>query len=141
VGLKGQGDERGFAVDKLDHIFELQARFDEALAEKRDLHFSQEEWVQKEVLAMISELAELLDEVNFKWWKNPKPINIESAGEELVDIMHFLVSTCIKLGIDSEAFYQAYLGKNAENFARQEGGSRKPGYDYRKNNQDRARRI
>ena len=27
-------------------------------------------WMQKYTLAMLSEMAELLDEVNFKWWKN-----------------------------------------------------------------------
>jgi dimeric dUTPase (all-alpha-NTP-PPase superfamily) len=35
--------------------------------------------MQKEVLAMLSELSEVLDEVNFKWWKNPRPVERRGA--------------------------------------------------------------
>ena len=63
-------------MDRLEHIFQLQAKFDQALIEKRNLqHIKPDEWIQKEVLAIVSELGELLDETNFKWWKNPKDIN------------------------------------------------------------------
>jgi len=118
-------------MDKLEHIFELQARFDKALIEKRNLgHIKPEEWIQKEVLAMVSELGELLNEVNFKWWKNPKEINYNAVKEELVDILHFLVSMCIKAGMTAQDLYQAYLAKNKENFNRQEGKSEKSGYEW-----------
>ena len=61
----------GGAKDKLDTIFELQQLFDNSVIAGRGLeNISMEEWLQKETLAMVSELAELLDEVNFKWWKN-----------------------------------------------------------------------
>ena len=56
-------------MDKLDVIFQLQQSLDQDIVERRNLDFSREEWMQKEVLAMISELSEVLDEVNFKWWK------------------------------------------------------------------------
>jgi len=56
-------------LDKLDVIFQLQQSLDQDIVERRNLDFSREEWMQKEVLAMISELSEVLDEVNFKWWK------------------------------------------------------------------------
>ena len=76
--------------DKLDIIFEMQHKFDSDLAERRNLTgISQAEWLQKETLAMISELAELIDEVNFKWWKNPLPIDERAVKGELVDILHF----------------------------------------------------
>ena len=46
--------------DKLSHIFELQNAFDSALSEKRGLgHITRQEWMQKEILAILSELAEL----------------------------------------------------------------------------------
>jgi Uncharacterized protein conserved in bacteria len=118
-------------VDKLEHIFELQAQFDEALIEKRNLkHIKPEEWIQKEVLAMVSELGELLNEVNFKWWKNPKEIDYNAIKEELVDILHFLISMCLKVGITADDLYQTYLTKNRENFARQKGQSKKTGYEW-----------
>ncbi len=68
-------EKRSEGVDRLEHIFQLQAMFDEDLAKRRGLDYDLSTWVQKEVLAIISELGELLDEVNFKWWKNPKPVD------------------------------------------------------------------
>lgn len=118
--------------DKLEHIFQLQEKFDRALIENRNLHHIEfEEWIQKEVLAMISELSELLNEVNFKWWKNKKDINMEAVQEELVDILHFFVSMCIKSGMSAQDLYEGYLKKNKENFDRQEGLSQKEGYNWK----------
>lgn len=115
--------------DKLDIIFSLQKQFDDSVIAGRKLEgISMEEWLQKEVLAMISELAELLDEVNFKWWKNDKPINTDRVKEELVDILHFFVSMCLKAGMDSREVFARYIEKNKENFNRQKGTSRKQGY-------------
>ena len=115
--------------DKLDVIFELQKKLDTDIQERRSLDFPMEQWIQKDVLAMISELAELLDEVNFKWWKNEKPINEEALHGELVDILHFFVSMCIRAGLDSDKLYEGYTAKNKENFDRQYGRSQKKGYD------------
>lgn len=115
-------------MDRLEHIFELQSRFDEDLARRRGLDYDLSTWIQKEILAMISELAELLDEVNFKWWKNPKPVDGEAVKGELVDILHFFTSMCLKAGYSAEDIYQAYLSKNQENFKRQQGLSAREGY-------------
>lgn len=115
-------------MDKLDRIFELQERFDTDLIKRRNIpEIPWNEWIQKEVLAVISELGELLDEVSFKWWKDDKT-NPEAVKEELVDILHFFISMCIKAGISSDDLYTAYIEKNKENFARQNGTSDKPGY-------------
>ena len=77
---------------------------------------------------MTSELAELIDEVNFKWWKNPRPVDGDKVKDELVDILHFFVSMCLKSGMDAEELCRRYLEKNEENFARQHGTSEKKGY-------------
>ena len=76
-------------MEMLERIFYMQNLFDSDLIKNRNLEFSKEEWIQKEVLAIVSELAELLAEVNFKWWKNPKPVNDDNVKDELVDILHF----------------------------------------------------
>jgi Uncharacterized protein conserved in bacteria len=116
-------------MDKLEHIFELQNMFDTELAERRGLQsIPMEQWIQKETLAMLSELAELIDEVNFKWWKNPKPVDEGKVKDELVDILHFFVSMCLKTGMDAAELHRRYLDKNRENFARQHGASEKKGY-------------
>jgi dimeric dUTPase (all-alpha-NTP-PPase superfamily) len=116
-------------MDKLEIIFDMQRRFDEDLAVRRGLtDIPREQWIQKETLALLSELAELIDEVNFKWWKNPKPVNEDAVKEELVDILHFFVSMCIKMGMDASELCDRYLAKNKENFNRQRGLSPREGY-------------
>lgn len=115
-------------MDKLDKIFAMQTFLDDKIAEERNLNFSKEEWIQKEVLAMISELSEVLDEVNFKWWKNKKEINDKQLKEEIVDLLHFLISMSLKAGMSSEEIFSIYMEKNAENIRRQEGESKKEGY-------------
>ena len=87
-----------------------------------------EQWLQKQTLAMVSELAELLEEVNFKWWKNPHALSEENIHEELCDILHFFVSMCIEAGMSADDLYNGYVCKNHENHLRQEGKSDKPGY-------------
>lgn len=118
--------------DLLKEIFRLQARFDQAVIEHRGLAFSQDVWIQKEILAIISELSEILDEVNFKWWKDPKEINKAALKEEIVDVLHFFVSMCLKAGIGPEELYEAYVQKNEENFARQQGATSREGYAWKK---------
>ena len=117
-------------MDRLERIFELQKAFNDELVARRDLDgIPMEKWIQMQTLATISELAELLDEVNFKWWKNPKPIDQEALREELVDLLHFFVSMCLTAGMDAGELYERYLAKNKENFDRQHGLSEKPGYE------------
>ena len=116
-------------MDKLDEIFALQGQFDAELLERRNLsHITYDEWMQKETLALIGELCEMLRETNFKWWKNPQENNMDAVREELVDVLHFFVSMCIKSGMTSADLHRLYLAKNQENFDRQHGKSQKPGY-------------
>ena len=117
-------------MDKLDRIFEMQKKLDDDIVNNRHLqNIKPEEWIQKQTLAIISELAELLDEVNFKWWKNPKEINNAAIAEEIVDILHFFVGMCLKMGLSSQDIYDIYMKKNEENFKRQYGTSDKKGYE------------
>ena len=119
--------------DKLQEIFDMQKSLNDDIKQKRNLTgFTKEEWMQKETLAMLSELAELIDEVNFKWWKNPKPVDATKVKEELVDILHFFVSMCLIYDMDAEELYRMYIDKNKENFDRQNGKSAKEGYDINK---------
>lgn len=126
----------GSDADKLNKIFDLQALLDGDIVERRGLDAPSREneceWMQRKTLAMLSELAELLDEVNFKWWKNPKPVDDDRVKSELVDILHFFVSMCLTAGMDADELYRRYLDKNRENFDRQYGRSEKKGYDVTK---------
>ncbi|MEG1772735.1 MAG: dUTPase [Clostridia bacterium] len=116
-------------ADKLDMIFEMQASLDDEIVRLRNLAgISKSEWIQKGVLATISELSEVLDEVNFKWWKNANPIDDDKLKDELVDVLHFFTGMCIRAGMDGNELFSRYAEKNRENFDRQYGKSEKPGY-------------
>ena len=120
-------------MDKLDKIFEMQKALDGYSAENRSLNFTVDEWVKKKCLAMISEISELLCEVNFKWWKNKKEIDVKAVKEEMVDILHFLVGMCINAGMTADEMFEIYYNKNKENFDRQNGLSQKKGYELKNN--------
>lgn len=115
-------------MDKLDEIFLMQLSFDTELVQTRGLDYSFDDWMQKETLALVSELCEMLRETNFKWWKNPRETNMEAVKEEMVDVLHFFVSMCLKTGMDAKELHARYLAKNKENFDRQRGKSGKEGY-------------
>ncbi len=119
-------------MDKLDKIFYLQEKFDQDVIKNRNLQdITPEQWIQKQTLAMVSELAELIAEVNFKWWKNPKEINYSAVKEELIDILHFFVGMCNRVGMTSDEMFRIYIDKNEENFRRQYGQSEKKGYEFK----------
>ncbi len=117
-------------MDKLEEIFRLQEGFQQKIKRERSLEgIPMEKWLQMQTLAMVSELAELLEEVNFKWWKNPHELNDEHIREELCDLLHFLVGMCLEAAMNADDLFNVYLGKNKENFLRQDGLSEKKGYE------------
>ena len=60
--------------------------------------------------------------------RTPKEVDMEAVKEEMVDVLHFFVSMCLKTGMDADELHRRYLEKNKENFDRQHGRSQKPGY-------------
>lgn len=116
-------------MDRLEEMFALQKAFNESIIKTRGLgHISREEWMQKHTLALMCETAEMLEEVNYKWWKNQKPVDETALKEELVDMFHFFLSLCINAGMDAQELHAIYLRKNQVNFDRQTGTVEKPGY-------------
>jgi dimeric dUTPase (all-alpha-NTP-PPase superfamily) len=116
-------------MDKLEQIFQMQRALNEEIKSLRNLSdIPMEKWIQMQTLAMVSELSELIDEVNFKWWKNEKPVDADRVREELTDILHFFVSMCLSAGMDAQELFERYIAKNRENFDRQYGRSDKEGY-------------
>jgi dimeric dUTPase (all-alpha-NTP-PPase superfamily) len=116
------------ATDKLEQIFELQAKLDRRVAEGRGLDYDLRTWIEKESVALMVELAEVLEEAHYKWWKNPEEIQMDSLKDELVDVLHFLISMCLKTGMDAEELRRRYVAKNEENIRRQAGLSDRKGY-------------
>lgn len=116
-------------MDRLEEMFRLQKAFNESIISSRHLeHITQNEWMQKHTLALMCETAEMLEETNYKWWKNQKPVDEAALKEELVDMFHFFLSLCIASGMDAQELFDIYLRKNQVNFDRQTGVVSKPGY-------------
>ena len=127
--ILNSGENMDQSKDKLETIFEMQESLNTFITNSRKINFSKEEWIQKRALALIEEVMEVLNEVNYKWWKNPKERNDDDLKEELVDVLHFFIGMCIDAGMTAEEMYQIYLKKNKENFDRQNGLSAKKGYE------------
>lgn len=118
----------GDTMDKLDQIFEMQAQLDNRIIRERNIEKSLSVWVRDLTVAMEDEISEVRREINWKWWKNEKPIDIIALREEVIDLWHFLVSLSQKVGLTADDVYRVYCEKNAENHARQDGTSNKGGY-------------
>jgi dimeric dUTPase (all-alpha-NTP-PPase superfamily) len=109
-------------MDKLEKMFELQEQLNERIGVRtRDLSGEEKmEWILKYSRAIQQELAELVDSVPWKWWKKQQHFDEENAKMEVIDLMHFIISTGQVLGLTAEDFYNAYLEKNKINHHRQE---------------------
>jgi len=119
------------AVDKLTDLFEKQRFLMQKLGVRyadSPEHFAANEaeltGVFKEYLmALIVELAETLQELNWKPWKKTrKPLDMSKIHEEIIDAWHFLLELSIIVGLDSSKIHTVYLAKNRENLVRQKTG-------------------
>ena len=116
-------------TDKLTEMFDMQTKLDQRIVTERDIAKTTDEWVIGLSIAMESEIDEIRREVNWKWWKNPKPIDQGSLQGEIIDMWHFLLSLSRVAGLNPDDIHRIYMEKNAENHARQSGTSEKDGYE------------
>lgn len=75
-------------------------------------------------LALIMELAELLDSTPWKPWReiDDQPFDKDNATRELVDIIFFLVQICEQLYITPRELIDKYQQVLKNNYARLENG-------------------
>lgn len=114
--------------DKLTQMYEMQTDLDYRIITERQIDKSTDDWVRDITIAMESEIDEIRREVNWKWWKNPKPIDRNALQGEVIDMWHFLLSLSRVVGLSANDIHRLYIEKNAENHARQSGQSTKEGY-------------
>lgn len=106
---------------KLKSVFQAQR----GLLQRYDFYSKQapEELTKTYVLALLSELDELLSEVNWKpWKKTKKTIDLEELRYEIIDIFTFTLSLMIAWGMTEEECFQYFMAKNKENLDRIERG-------------------
>ncbi|MCX8003324.1 MAG: dUTPase [Anoxybacillus mongoliensis] len=109
-------------VEKLEKMFNMQQDLDERIIEERNIDKTLDEWVVAITIAMESEIDEIRREVNWKWWKQEKEIDLERLQEEVIDLWHFLLSLSRMVGLTPETIFERYMQKNAINHKRQEQG-------------------
>ncbi|MDR2664386.1 MAG: dUTPase [Puniceicoccales bacterium] len=131
-----QEQERERPLCKLSHLFELQKKFSRRLGIEPDTFTDEERknWILDYARAMQQEIAELVDSLPWKWWAKYQRFDLQNARVEVVDILHFLISMAIALGMDADDLYEKFCKKNEVNHMRQDGG-------YEKKDRDDARHI
>jgi dimeric dUTPase (all-alpha-NTP-PPase superfamily) len=113
--------------DRLKTLFEEQEKLNRHIREsKKDQGFgydyTETEWIDKLTTAIIEEAMEIKAHSNWKWWKRPQDRSREELKEEIVDLLHFWITLCLKLGIKPEEIFEAYMSKNKKNMERQDNG-------------------
>jgi len=82
-----------------------------------------EYWTKEHVLMITSEMSELMDWINWKFWKKSKyPINKTELKFELVDILHFVINLFLIWDMKPKEVYDYFMSKNEENIDRQKRG-------------------
>ncbi len=107
---------------KLEVMFNMQQALDERIIEERNIDKTLDEWVVAITIAMESEIDEIRREVNWKWWKQEKEIDLERLQEEVIDLWHFLLSLSRMVGLTPETIFERYMQKNTVNHERQNSG-------------------
>lgn len=82
-------------------------------------------WLKEFILAAIAELCEMLQHVNYKHWKQPKPWTEERYKEllaEYADVLHFLLGIALVLELSPGKLYKIYADKANINKSRWKGG-------------------
>lgn len=82
------------------------------------------DYIRWNSLALIKEVAEVLDCVDWKPWKlgDKGKLHRQRALEEIVDVAHFLGNIAVALDIDDDELQMAYRDKQAVNEERQAEG-------------------
>lgn len=78
-------------------------------------------WLRNYIWAARTELGELEELIPQKWWAKNQ-LDLAKAREEFIDVLHFMLSIGLSLGLDAEGILDVYRNKNAVNIARQEQG-------------------
>ncbi|MDR0678951.1 MAG: dUTPase [Puniceicoccales bacterium] len=131
-----QKQEQGQSFCRLAHLFELQKKFCRRLGIEPDTLSDEErkDWVLSYARAMQQEIAELVDSLPWKWWAKYQQFDLQNARVEVVDVLHFLISTAIALGMNADDLYEKFCKKNEVNHMRQDAG-------YAEKDRDDARHI
>lgn len=108
-------------VAALDTMLNLQREVESKWGRLPDPHDDEaiSTYLREVILCATDELHEVLAEVNWKPWKEPRGIkNIVAYREEVADVMHFILDLYLAAGLTGEDIYQDYVAKHNINIDR-----------------------
>lgn len=111
--------------DYLSHMMELQAELQTFLYDEHPADLDLDAKIQflwTMHTAAGCELVEFMDEVGWKPWASAKFINTEKAQGEIVDVLHFVFSMALAVGLTPYTLYHKYIEKQERNRERQRAG-------------------
>lgn len=106
----------------LEEVFKRQKRFVKRFFDVDNLTDSEKvKWSKEFILCIQQELAELVEELPWKHWKDYSDFKIDilNLQYELVDLFHFFVDLCLVWKLDSEKLLKMYDSKSKHNLDRQ----------------------
>lgn len=112
-------------TDMLEEIFRMQEQLNSRIAPECIRCATNEEkakWLLNFSRAAQQELAELVDSMPWKWWAKYQKFDEQNARVEIVDLIHFIISMALVLGMTPEDVFQAYVKKHSVNNNRQNEG-------------------
>ena len=117
-------------MDKLNKIFEHQKELQTSLGIYKKIGSNpamKQQYINQMILALHEEATEIMRETAYKnpefvpfGWKKGQVTNRDKFKEEIIDIVHFIINLAIISGMAADELFERYLGKNKENFKRQE---------------------
>lgn len=85
-------------------------------------------YLREVILCATDELHEVLAEVHWKPWKQPRGIkDVAAYREEVADVMHFILDLYLAAGLTGEDIYQDYVAKHNINIDRTTNSQYKEG--------------
>lgn len=106
--------------DRWQQMWELQLEFMEMLGiHPNQMNFlregKREEIAEKIVMAMSTEVTEVLNELPWKTWTKTKPVDKIKLADELADVQHYVIEIAALMGITPVQFFLVFLKKNRIN--------------------------
>ncbi|MHA1271450.1 MAG: dUTPase [Candidatus Helarchaeota archaeon] len=103
--------------DLFIQMWNLQKKLGDRVFKERNIE-SNNDFLRNLVVAISVECSELLTELQYKWWKDKKPIDKSKTLDESIDIFHFLLQFWISSGFNPYDVFNAFKEKNQKNFQR-----------------------
>lgn len=113
----------GHLGDKLNDLMNRQSQLMRRYGEHPEqLHFrrqgTREQVAEKLCVAAAREAFEMLDELPWRSWRDPEPVDREKLLIEVADLLHFALAVAILYDCSAEELHQIFCFKNDVNIER-----------------------